>query len=136
LDGDGVGAGREAGERAGGLERAADRVLERAAAAVAAGRDATRRAVMARGIGVVEAEAQRRRILERGLLARRTAVGILNRDGVAAGREARERTGGLERAANRIAERAGAAAAAGGDAAGRIAMAGRVRVIGTEAQRR
>src|SRR5204863_2298269 len=109
----GVGAGREARERARGLERAADRILQRAAAAVAAGRDAAGRAVVASRVGVVEAEAQRRGIVERDLLAGGAAVCVLEGDRVAAGREARERARGLERAADRVLERAAAAIAAG-----------------------
>src|SRR5204863_9375 len=117
LQGDGVGAGREPGEGARRLERAADRVAERAAAAAAAGGDAAVGALRAQGVGLIDLEAQPRRILQRDVLAGGAAVRILYGDGVGAGRESGEGARRLEGAADRVAERTAAAAAAGGDAA-------------------
>src|SRR5204862_542942 len=117
LQGDGVGAGREAGEGARRLERAADRVAEHAAAAAAAGGDAAVRAFRAQRVGLVDPEAKTGRILQRDLVAPGAAVGVLDGDGVGAGREPAEGARRLERAADRVAGPAAAAAAAGGDAA-------------------
>src|SRR5206468_3573504 len=136
LDGDGVGAGREVGEAAGRLERAADRVAERTAAAAAAGGDAAAGGAVATRIGLVEPERERRRGLQRDILAGGAAVGVLDGDGVGAGREPGEAARRLERAADREAERTAAAAAAGGDAAAGGAVATRIGLVEPERERR